>query len=347
MSHILDKIETVYPFPPKPIPLSQEEEADYIERIKKLLKEEDAVLIAHYYTDPEIQALAEETGGFVGDSLEMAKFGNRHPASTLIIGGVRFMGESAKILTPEKRILMPTLEAECSLDLGCPADEFSDFCDAHPDHTVVVYANTSAAVKARADWVVTSSIALDIVEHLDAEDKPIIWGPDRHLGSYIAKKTGADMLLWHAECVVHDEFSADALRKMKNVYPDAAILVHPESPASVVELADAVGSTSQLIKAAKELPHQQMIVATDKGIFFKMQQLVPEKELIEAPTAGAGATCRRCAHCAWMAMNGLKAIEKALREGGAEHEIFVDEALRVKSLVSLNRMLDFAEQLNM
>ena len=242
---------------------------------------------------------------------------------------------------------MPTLEAECSLDLGCPADEFSDFCDAHPDHTVVVYANTSAAVKARADWVVTSSIALDIVEHLDAEDKPIIWGPDRHLGSYIAKKTGADMLLWHAECVVHDEFSADALRKMKNVYPDAAILVHPESPASVVELADAVGSTSQLIKAAKELPHQQMIVATDKGIFFKMQQLVPEKELIEAPTAGAGATCRSCAHCPWMAMNGLKAIEKALREGGAEHEIFVDEALRVKSLVSLNRMLDFAEQLNM
>lgn len=155
------------------------------------------------------------------------------------------------------------------------------------------------------------------------------------------------MLLWHAECVVHDEFSADALRNMKNVYPDAAILVHPESPASVVELADAVGSTSQLIKAAKELPHQQMIVATDKGIFFKMQQLVPEKELIEAPTAGAGATCRSCAHCPWMAMNGLKAIEKALREGGAEHEIFVDEALRVKSLVSLNRMLDFAEQLNM
>ncbi|GAK20805.1 LOW QUALITY PROTEIN: quinolinate synthetase [Vibrio sp. JCM 19052] len=347
MSHILDKIDTVYPFPPKPIPLSQEEKADYIERIKKLLKEKDAVLIAHYYTDPEIQLLAEETGGFVGDSLEMAKFGNRHPASTLIIGGVRFMGESAKILTPEKRILMPTLEAECSLDLGCPADKFSEFCDAHPDHTVVVYANTSAAVKARADWVVTSSIALEIVEHLDAEDKPIIWGPDRHLGSYIANKTGADMLLWQGECVVHDEFSADALRKMKSVYPDAAILVHPESPASVVELADAVGSTSQLIKQRKSLPHQQMIVATDKGIFFKMQQLVPEKELIEAPTAGAGATCRSCAHCPWMAMNGLKAIEKALNEGGAEHEIFVDEALRVKSLIPLNRMLDFAEQLNM
>ncbi|MDA9557051.1 quinolinate synthase NadA [Vibrio sp.] len=345
MSHILDKIDTVYPFPPKPQPLTNDQKETYIQKIKTLLKAKDAVLIAHYYTDPEIQALAEETGGFVGDSLEMAKFGNRHSASTLIIAGVRFMGESAKILTPEKRILMPDLGAECSLDLGCPADKFTEFCDAHPDHTVVVYANTSAAVKARADWVVTSSIALEIVEHLDDQDTKIIWGPDRHLGSYIANKTGADMLLWQGECIVHDEFSADALRKMKHVYPDAAILVHPESPASVVELADAVGSTSQLIKSAKELPHKQLIVATDKGIFFKMQQLVPEKELIEAPTAGAGATCRSCAHCPWMAMNGLAAIEASLVEGGEKHEIFVDEDIRVKSLIPLNRMIDFSEQL--
>ncbi|WNJ95439.1 quinolinate synthase NadA [Vibrio ruber] len=347
MSHITEQIETVYPFPPKPVQLSKEQKEFYIAEIKRLLIEKEAVLIAHYYTDPEIQALAEATGGFVGDSLEMAKFGNRHPAKILLICGVRFMGESAKILTPEKRILMPTLEAECSLDLGCPVDEFSAFCDAHPDHTVVVYANTSAAVKARADWVVTSSIALEIVEHLDSEDKKIIWGPDRHLGGYIADKTGADMLLWHGECIVHDEFSADALKKMKALYPEAAVLVHPESPSSVVALADAVGSTSQLIKAAKALPHPQMIVATDKGIFFKMQQLVPEKELIEAPTAGAGATCRSCAHCPWMAMNGLQAIEKALRDGGEEHEIFVDESIRVKSLIPLNRMLDFAEQLNL
>ncbi|MFC3025455.1 quinolinate synthase NadA [Vibrio zhugei] len=346
MSHILDKIDTIYPFPPKPAPLTANEKQAYISRIKRLLKDKQAVLIAHYYTDPEIQALAEETGGFVGDSLEMAKFGHRHEATTLIIAGVRFMGESAKILTPEKRILMPTLEAECSLDLGCPADKFTEFCDAHPDHTVVVYANTSAAVKARADWVVTSSIALEIVEHLDSHDHKIIWGPDRHLGSYIANQTGADMLLWNGECVVHDEFSADSLRKMKAVYPDAAILVHPESPASVVALADAVGSTSQLIKAAKALPQQQMIVATDKGIFFKMQQLVPEKTLIEAPTAGAGATCRSCAHCPWMAMNGLQAIEQALTDGGANHEIFVDESVRVQSLIPLNRMLDFAERLN-
>ncbi|NAW66641.1 quinolinate synthase NadA [Photobacterium halotolerans] len=347
MSLTFDPSEMVYPFPPKPIPLTQSEQVDYKAKIKVLLEEKEAVLIAHYYTDPEIQALAEETGGFVGDSLEMARFGNQHPAKTLIICGVRFMGESAKILTPEKQVLMPTLEAECSLDLGCPEKEFSEFCDAHPDHTVVVYANTSAAVKARADWVVTSSIALEIVEHLDAEGKPIIWGPDRHLGSYIQKKTGAEMLLWQGECVVHDEFSAKALKDMKHLHPDAAILVHPESPASVVALADAVGSTSQLIKAAKSLPQQKLIVATDKGIFFKMQQMVPEKELIEAPTAGAGATCRSCAHCPWMAMNGLKAIEAALREGGEKHEIFVDEAIRVKSLIPLNRMLDFAASLQL
>ncbi|MBD1575390.1 quinolinate synthase NadA [Vibrio sp. S11_S32] len=347
MTDTIDTIDTIYPFPAKPVPLTQDQKDQHITNIKKLLIEKDAVLIAHYYTDPEIQALAEATGGYVGDSLEMAKFGNRHSAKTLIIAGVRFMGESAKILTPEKRILMPTLEAECSLDLGCPTDAFTEFCDAHPDHVVVVYANTSAAVKARADWVVTSSIALEIVEHLDAQDKKIIWGPDRHLGSYIANQTGADMLLWQGECVVHDEFSAKALKDMKALYPEAAVLVHPESPASVVALADAVGSTSQLIKAAKSLPNNKLIVATDKGIFFKMQQLVPEKELVEAPTAGNGATCRSCAHCPWMAMNGLKAIENALQQGGAEHEIFVDEAIRVKSLIPLNRMLDFAESLNM
>ena len=347
MSITFDPSEMVYPFPPKPARLTDTEKQQYIEQIKQLLKEKDAVLVAHYYTDPEIQALAEETGGFVGDSLEMARFGNQHPATTLIICGVRFMGESAKILTPEKHVLMPTLDAECSLDLGCPIDAFSEFCDAHPDHTVVVYANTSAAVKARADWVVTSSIALEIVEHLDSEDKKIIWGPDRHLGSYIQKKTGAEMLLWQGECIVHDEFSAKALRDMKHLYPDAAILVHPESPASVVALADAVGSTSQLIKAAKELPNQKLIVATDKGIFFKMQQMVPEKELVEAPTAGAGATCRSCAHCPWMAMNGLKAIYTALNDGGEQHEIFVDESLREKSLIPLNRMLDFAAELQL
>ncbi|QYJ77029.1 quinolinate synthase NadA [Shewanella sp. FJAT-52076] len=343
---ILEPIQ--YPFPAKPIPLSDVQKLEYKEKIKALLKARDAVLVAHYYTDPEIQALAEETGGCVSDSLEMARFGRDHPAKTLIVAGVKFMGETAKILSPEKTVLMPTLEATCSLDVGCPIETFSAFCDAHPDHTVVVYANTSAAVKARADWVVTSSIALEIVEHLDSEGKKIIWGPDRHLGSYIAKQTGAEMLLWQGECIVHDEFKAKALRELKIQYPDAAVLVHPESPASVVEMADAVGSTSQLIKAAQTLPNDTFIVATDKGIFYKMQQAAPGKTLIEAPTGGNGATCKSCAHCPWMAMNGLKAIEAALSAKDASaHEIFVDDALRERAKLPLDRMLDFAKTLNM
>ncbi len=264
----VDQVE--YPFPAKPQPLSEARKAELKAEIKALLKARNAVLVAHYYTDHEIQALAEETGGCVADSLEMARFGRDAQEQTLIVAGVRFMGETAKILSPEKTVLMPTLEATCSLDIGCPVKEFSEFCDQHPDHTVVVYANTSAAVKARADWVVTSSIALEIVEHLDSQGKKIIWGPDRHLGSYIAKQTGADMLMWQGECIVHDEFSAQKLADMKALYPNAAILVHPESPASVVEMADAVGSTSQLIKASQTMDNDTFIVATDKGIFYKM-----------------------------------------------------------------------------
>lgn len=335
-----------FAFPAKPQPLNSDEKAAYKQRIKTLLQQKDAVLVAHYYTDPEIQALAEETGGCVSDSLEMARFGNEHPAKTLIVAGVKFMGETAKILTPNKTVLMPTLEATCSLDLGCPAQPFSDFCDQHPDRVVVVYANTSAAVKARADWVVTSSIALEIVDHLDSQGKKIIWGPDKHLGHYIQKQTGADMILWDAACIVHDEFKAKALVELKKQYPNAAVLVHPESPDNVVQLADAVGSTSQLIKASQTLPNDTFIVATDKGIFYKMQQLMPHKTFIEAPTGGDGATCRSCAHCPWMAMNGLKAIEEALIDATG-HEVFVDEATRQKALVPLNRMLNFAKELNM
>jgi quinolinate synthase len=256
------------------------------------------------------------------------------------------MGETAKILSPEKTVLMPTLEAPCSLDIGCPVEEFSAFCDAHPDHTVVVYANTSAAVKARADWVVTSSIALEIVEHLDSLGEKIIWGPDRHLGAYIAKETGADMLLWQGECIVHDEFSAKALKDMRHLHPDAGILVHPESPASVVALADAVGSTTQLINAAKNLPNEKFIVATDRGIFYKMQHAAPNKTLLEAPTGGNGATCKSCAHCPWMAMNGLQAIKASLSETSG-HEIFVDDELREQALIPLNRMLDFSAQMKL
>ncbi|QLK87460.1 quinolinate synthase NadA [Arsenophonus endosymbiont of Aphis craccivora] len=310
--------------------------------MKLLLEKRNAVIVAHYYTDPDVQALAEETGGCVADSLEMARFGSRHSASTLIVAGVRFMGETAKILNPEKTILMPTLKAECSLDLGCPAKPFAEFCDQHPERTVVVYANTYAAVKARADWVVTSSIAVELIDYLDSQWQKIIWAPDRHLGNYVQRKTGADMLCWQAACIVHDELKIQALQKMKMLYPNAAILAHPESPAAVVDLADAVGSTGQLIQAAQNLPNQQIIVATDKSIFYKMQQACPEKSFYIAPMAGEGASCRTCAHCPWMAMNSLKTIEQGLKKEGKLHEISINDELRERALKPLERMLSFA-----
>ena len=178
------------------------------DKIRHLLKEKNAVMVSHFYVHPDLQDLAEETGGIVSDSLEMARFGRDHAAQTLVVSGVRFMGETAKILSPEKRVLMPDLDATCSLDLGCPVDEFSAFCDAHPERAVVVYANTSAAVKARADWVVTSSCALDIVRALKDKGQKILWAPDRHLGGYIQRETGADMVMWNGACIVHDEFKA-------------------------------------------------------------------------------------------------------------------------------------------
>ena len=312
------------------------------DEIKSLLIEKNAVIIAHYYTDPLIQALAEETGGVVSDSLDMARFGNSHTADILVVAGVKFMGETAKILTPNKQVLMPTLEATCSLDVGCPADEFARFCDQHPDHTVVVYANTSAAVKARADWVVTSSIALQVVDHLDALGEKILWAPDKYLGGYVQKNTGADMLMWDGSCIVHEEFKAQGILDLKKVYPQAAVLVHPESPESVVDIADVVGSTSQLIAAAQKLPYQQMIVATDQGIFYKMQQAVPDKQLLIAPTGGSGASCRSCANCPWMGMNSLQNLRDCLKQGS--NEIEVDADIGAQAFTSLERMMNFKVQ---
>ncbi|HEY6132133.1 MAG TPA: quinolinate synthase NadA, partial [Halioglobus sp.] len=290
-----------------------------------------------------IQALAEETGGCVSDSLEMARFGHDHPASTLVVAGVKFMGETAKILTPEKRVLMPTLEATCSLDLGCPIEEFSAFCDQHPERTVVVYANTSAAVKARADWVVTSSIALDVAEYLADRGEKILWAPDQHLGNYVRRQTGADILMWDGACIVHEEFKARGIADLKRVYPEAAVLVHPESPTAVIELADRVGSTTQIIRAAREMANKQFIVATDQGIFYKLQQQAPDKEFIIAPTAGNGATCRSCAHCPWMAMNDLETLAQVFARD--DNEIIVDPAIGKRAMVPLRRMLDFAREL--
>lgn len=311
-----------------------------VARIKRMLQEQNAVLVAHYYVSGDIQDLAEQTGGFVSDSLEMARFGYEHPARTVVVAGVSFMGETAKILSPDKRVLLVDREATCSLDLGCPADDFRQFCDAHPDRTVVVYANTSAAVKARADWVVTSSIALKVVEHLKRKGEKILWAPDRYLGDYVQRETGADMLLWQGSCIVHEEFKADALRELKQEQPDAAVLVHPESPPNVIALADMVGSTSQIIKAAQTLDNPTFIVATEDGIFHKMQQLCPDKTFIAAPTAGQGATCQSCAHCPWMKMNDLPRLAHVLETG--TNEVIIDEDIRRAAEVSLKRMVDFA-----
>lgn len=323
--------------------LSAGELSNLKEKIKRLLKEQHAVLVAHYYTNGNLQDLAEETGGCVADSLEMARFGTTHPAATLVVAGVRFMGETAKILNNEKRVLMPDLGATCSLDEGCPYELFSSFCDQYPGHTVVVYANTSARVKARSDWVVTSGIALPIVRHLAEQGEKILWGPDKHLGHYVQKLTGADMIFWPGSCVVHEEFRAIALERLRKLHPEAAVLVHPESPASVIAQADVVGSTTALINAVSTLPNKEFIVATDMGIFNKMRQVAPGKTFLEAPTVGEGATCQSCANCPWMGMNSLHNLAEVLENGN--NEILVSPELAAKARIPIRRMLDFAARM--
>ncbi len=325
-----------------PVHVSDAEKPALVEKIKALLKAQDAVLVAHYYVSPDLQDLAQATGGCVSDSLEMARFSYNHPAKTVVVAGVRFMGETAKILNPEKRVLMPDLEAECSLDLATPAKEFTAFCDAHSDRTVVVYANTSAAVKARADWVVTSSIGEKIVAHLKEKGEKILWAPDKHLGGYIQKMTGADMLMWNASCIVHDEFKYQQLLELKQQQPHVKVLVHPESPASVAGIADYVGSTTGIIKAAQAMHAKEFIVATDNGILHQMRKLMPDKIFHEAPTAGKGATCQACSHCPWMAMNGLNNLALVLETGS--NEVHVDSATGVKAKQSIQRMIDFANE---
>ncbi len=321
------------------VALSPDEQAATISRIRQLLDDQNAVLVAHYYVDAELQDLAEESGGFVGDSLEMARFGLESDADTVIVAGVRFMGETAKILSPEKRVLMVETQAECSLDLACPAEEFAEFCDQHPDRTVVVYANTSAAVKARADWVATSSIALDLVKYLSARGEKILWAPDKFLGSYVQKETGADMIMWQGSCIVHEDFKATALESLMEHLPDAKVLVHPESPGPVIALADVVGSTTQIINAARELEADTFIVATERGIFHKMKQAAPDKTFIAAPNAGEGASCESCAECPWMKMNDLPRLLQVLETG--DNEIRVAESIRRQAARSITRMVEF------
>lgn len=322
-------------------PLLGVEKKALIMATKSLLQAHDACLIAHYYVDESLQSLARDTGGMIGDSLQMAQFGVECSHQTLMVAGVKFMGETAKILSPEKTVLMPTLEATCSLDLGCPVDDFKAFCGQHPDRDVVVYANTSAAVKACADWVVTSSIALDVIRHLSSQGKKILWAPDKHLGKYIQQQTHADMVLWDASCVVHEEFKSVLLDDLLQQHPDAMVLVHPESPASVIAMADVVGSTAKLLKATMQSPKEIFIVATDAGIFAEMKRLSPHKTFLLAPTAGAGAHCRSCGHCPWMAQNTLMAMHDSLNDH--YHEVLLSDALIQSAKKPLQRMLDFQQ----
>ncbi|MDC1536525.1 quinolinate synthase NadA [Candidatus Thioglobus sp.] len=309
--------------------------------IKEALKQNNATLVAHYYVSSDLQILAEESGGIVSDSLEMARFGQNSDAETIIVAGVKFMGETAKILSPEKRVLVLDDQATCSLDLSCPINEFSEFCDQNPDHVVVVYANTSAEVKARADWVVTSGSALKVVEKLHSEGKKVLWAPDKHLGHYVQSKTGIEMLMWDGACIVHEEFKAEGLKRLMQLHPEAGVLVHPESPKDVIALADVVGSTTQLINAAASRPENMFIVATDNGIFHKMKEIAPNKKFIEAPTMGEGADCESCAHCNWMAMNTLEKCLDTLSTG--KNEIKISTQIIEKAQHSIHRLLEFTK----
>lgn len=313
--------------------------AEYLDRIKELLEKNDAKIIAHYYVDEDIQRIAEDTGGIVSDSLEMAKYGNKQKESNLIVAGVKFMGETAKILNPDKRIFILDSEATCSLDESCNYNEFSKFCEKYPDREIVVYANTSAQVKAIADWVVTSSIATSVVEHLTSLGKKIVWAPDKYLGQYIVDKTGADMILWDGACIVHEEYKAIELKEMIDVYKDCEVLVHPESPRSVISLANVVGSTTKLIEASKESKKKYIIVATESGIIYQMKKNSPEKIFIEAPTAGQGATCDSCGKCPWMKLNNLEKILNVF--DNQNNQIILSDDIIIKAQRSIQRMINF------
>ncbi len=323
----------------QPAQLTQQQLDETLDRLAALLKEKNAVLIAHFYTPANIQILAERTKGCVADSLQMARFGSEQTAERLLVAGVKFMGETAKILNPEKKVLVPSIDATCSLDLSCPAGLFSTFCDKHQDRTIVVYANTSAAVKARADWVVTSSNALSIIRALSAAGEKILWASDRYLGHYIQTQTNADMLIWPGSCIVHEQFKASGIKTLKEKYKDAGVLVHPESPEDVIAMADAVGSTSQILTAAQTLPHKIFIVATDEGLFYQLQKLCPDKQFIPAPIGGHSGTCKSCARCPWMLMNTLDSIENSLLNDCDEIQLNANIIQRAR--IPLQRMMRF------
>lgn len=305
-----------------------------IDQINILRKEKNAIILAHYYQEAEIQDVAD----FVGDSLALAQWAAKTTADIIVLCGVHFMGETAKILSPNKRVFIPDLKAGCSLADSCPAPEFEKFIANNPGHTVISYVNTTAAVKALTDIVVTSTNARQIVESLP-EDEKIIFGPDKHLGDYINKITGRNMLLWDGVCHVHAQFSLEKILDLKREHPQALILAHPECPAYLLEVSDHVGSTSSILKFATQSLNKEFIVATEAGILHQMQKDNPDKIFIPAPPEDA--TCA-CNECFYMKMNTLEKLYLCLKN--EQPEIFVDEEVRVKSVKSIERMLEISER---
>ncbi len=310
---------------------------DIKKEIDRLRKENNAVILAHFYQTPEIQDIAD----FVGDSLALAQWAAKTTADVLVLCGVHFMGETAKILCPDKKVLVPDLNAGCSLADSCPASKFEEFIKQHPDHTVISYVNTSAAVKALTDIVVTSTNARQIVESLPADEK-IIFGPDRNLGNYINSVTGRNMLLWDGACHVHEQFSLEKILDLKKDYPEAEIICHPECKRYIVEVSDYVGSTAGLLKHVIKSPKKQFIVATESGVLHEMRKACPEKEFIPAPPNDS--TCA-CNECNYMRMNTMKKLYNVLRFGIPE--IFVDESVQKKAIRPIRRMLDISAQLGL
>lgn len=308
------------------------EKRELIEKINYLRNEKNAIILAHYYQESEIQDIAD----FVGDSLALAQWAAKTSADIIVLCGVHFMGETAKILSPSKKVLIPDMSASCSLAESCPADEFEQFIKENPEHTVISYVNTTAAVKALTDIVVTSTNVKQIVESLP-EDVKIIFGPDKNLGDYINKQTGRNMLLWDGACHVHEQFSLEKILELKSENPDAEILAHPECRKYILEVADHVGSTSSILKYATTSENNKFIVATESGILHQMIKDNPDKEFIPAPPEDS--TCA-CNDCFYMKMNNLEKLYLCLKN--ELPEITIDESLRVKSVKSIERMLEIS-----
>ena len=303
---------------------------DLLAEINRLRKERNAVILAHYYQKPEIQDLAD----FVGDSLELSRKAAATDADVIAFCGVRFMAETAKILSPQKIVVLPDMDAGCSLEDSCPPDQFKAFREAHPDHIALTYINCSAEVKALSDSIVTSSSAEKILNQIPAEQK-IIVGPDKPLGGYLARKTGRDMLLWPGVCIVHEAFSETELMKLKAKHPDAPVAAHPECPAFILDHADYVGATSGILDYAKSMKGDTLIVATEPHIIHQMEKAVPDKMFIGAP--GADGNCN-CNICPYMALNTLEKLYLALRD--LQPRVEMDEQLRLAAKKSLDRMLE-------